>query len=125
MEVENSNFEGFKYKPVLNRSNYSKENSSEGLKFKKVCNSKPVRNFVDLIYVSKEMKVKKKLLFLKPFERKRLVNIGEPVLGRKVSYEKRSVSVMPKAKEPSNMYKMDELILPILSIRHKKIQSKS
>lgn len=125
MDAENIDLETFKYKPVLNKSNYSKENSSEGFKFKKVFNSKPVRNCIDSIYVSKELKVKKKLLFLKPFERKQLVNVYQPVLGRKVSYEKRSVSVVPKAKEPSNVYKMDDLILPILSLRHKKIQSKS
>lgn len=125
MEVENLDLEGFKYKPVLNRSNYCKDTFSEGLKFKKGSIYKPVVSCIDSIYMSKVARVKKKNKYLKPFERKHLLTIAKPILGRKVKYTKRSESVVPGKKEPVNFNKFDDLTLPILSMRRKKIRSRS
>ena len=124
MEVENLDLEGFKYKPVLNRSHYGKETFSEGLKFKKSFVHKPIVS-IGSIYMPKVFKAKKKNKYLKPYERNHLLTIDKPVLGIKEKYSKRSVSVVPKKKESVNLNKFGDLTLPILSMKHKKVRSRS
>jgi hypothetical protein len=136
MEIENiaddetcikksKEFIGFKFRPVLRRTKYSQKDSDECLKFKKSLLKKPVVNFVDSVYVSRDAKMKKKLLVVKPFDRNHFINVHGPVLGKKTSYEKRSVSVAPVKKEAvPSFFRYDDLTLPILSIRHKKYKSK-
>lgn len=115
----------FKFKPVLRRTKYDQRDSSGFLKFKKTVVYQPFVNCIESIYLNKEAKSKKKFLTIKPFERKNMITVYGPVLGKKPEGEKRSFSVEPvKKKIPNSFVRYDDLTLPILTVTHKKYKSR-
>ena len=116
---------GFRFKPVLRRTNYDKRDSGGLWKFKKTVICRPFVNCIESIYLRKGAKAKKGFLTIKPFERKNGVTVYGPVLGKKSEREKRSISVEPvKKKIPNAFVRYDDLTLPILTVTHKKYKSR-
>ena len=125
MDNKSDKIDSVKYTPILkrgyNQSGY--QSTFEKLIFKKnILLERPKFNVIDKIYRKQSKESKKKPLLIDPIERKHVLVITTPILGKEKK-QPRSASVIPKQKHKSAKFeKMQELALPVLnSVKNRKL----